>query len=129
MYHLLPFALAFLPVIAAAAPASSINSLDNGTITFSGRILDDDAQLAPGRVISVRGSVVARSEGCIEARMASPQPTRSLELWLCPPGNRIAGTAPDVGEPIAARVRITGMKATAKGAVPLSDSFVLMRAD
>lgn len=129
MRHLLPFVLAFLPALVAAAPTGSANSPDHGTITFSGRILDGEAPVAPGRVVSVRGNVIAHSAGCIEARIASPQAAGDLELWLCPPGNRIAGTLPGVGEPIAARARITGVKATPQGTVPFSDSFVLLRAD
>ena len=114
-----------LPAIAAIAQASSSDTPRSGTLTFSGRILDDNAPLTPGQVVTIRGDVIARSESCIEARITSTQ----SELWLCSPNGRIASNMPDVGDPVAARARITGIKTTTEGEIPLSDSFVLMRVD
>lgn len=118
-----------LPAIAAIAQASSSDTPRSGTLTFSGRILDDNAPLTPGQVVTIRGDVIARSESCIEARITSTQPAGNSELWLCSPNGRIASNMPDVGDPVAARARITGIKTTTEGEIPLSDSFVLMRVD
>lgn len=129
MRRVLPFALAVLPAIVAVALASPSDAARNGTVTFSGRIRDGNTPLAPGDVVTVRGNVIARSESCIEARVASTQSPVPSELWLCMPARRITDDMPDVGEPVAARARITGMRATAEGDIPFSNSFVLMRMD
>lgn len=129
MRRALPFALAFLPAIVAVALASPSDAAHNGTISFSGRILDGNAPFATGSVVTIRGDVIARSASCIEARIAAAQPANKSELWLCSPDDRGMHGMPGVGEPVAARARITGVRTTAEGEVPFSDSFVLMRMD
>lgn len=129
MRRALPFALVALPAILAVALAGPSDASRNGTITFSGQITDSKTPLAPGRIVTVRGDVIARTAGCIEASVALMPPTGQSKLWLCSPSDRTIANMPDVGDPIAARARITGMKTTAEGEIALSDSFVLMQAD
>lgn len=129
MRRVLPFAIAILPALVAVALASPNESSRTGTITFNGRILDGTEGLTPGRIVTIRGNVVARADNCIEARVDAPQPAGQPNLWLCSPDGQVAGRMPDVGEPVAARARITRIRTSAEGDIPLSDSFVLMRAD
>ncbi|WHZ20540.1 MAG: hypothetical protein OJF55_002689 [Rhodanobacteraceae bacterium] len=129
MRRLLPFVTAVLPAIVAIALANPGDASSNGSISFNGQILDGNTLLAQGSVITIRGDVIARSENCIKARIASAQPAGNPELWLCSPGGRNASGMPNVGEPIAARARITGVRTAPEGEVLYSDSFVLLRVD
>lgn len=129
MRRALPFAFAILPALAAAALVSRSTAATTGTISFSGRIVDGNSAFAPGQVVTIHGAVIARSESCIEARVTSTQAPGKSELWLCAPDDRITSTMPSVGEPVAARARITGVRMTVEGVMPFSDSFVLMRMD
>jgi hypothetical protein len=100
-----------------------------GKLGFIGRVIDGNAPLAPGRVVTIHGAVMARSETCIEARVDVPSTRHGRAVWLCWHDARLAGNLPGVGEPITARARITGVKTGADGAIPFSDSFVLMRTE
>lgn len=97
------------------------------TIAFSGRVVDGAMPFATGVIVTIQGEVVARSNACIEARVEVPRVPRQTRLLLCPPGGRQPGGLPRVGEPVAARARITGIRMTPDGATPCSESFVLMR--
>lgn len=129
MRRALPFAFTILPALAAAALVGPSAATPSGTIGFSGRVIDGNAPLAPGTVVTIHGDVIARSETCIEARVAAPGKPYRARLWLCSPDHHQPRELPDIGEPVAARARITGVRTTAEGAIPYSDSFILMRVD
>lgn len=129
MRRALPLAFTILPALAATALVGPSAATPSGTIGFSGRVIDGNASLAPGTVVTIHGDVIARSESCIEARVAAPGKPHRPRLWLCSPDHHPPGTLPGIGEPVAARARITGIRTTADGAVPYSDSFILMRVD
>lgn len=128
MRRALLFALVILPLLVAVALAGHGATAGTGTITFSGRIVDPAHPLVPGAIVTVHGTVIARSETCIEARVAIPKQSHPAALWLCSPDVEAASQLPDVGDPVAARARITGMKSTPTGATPRSDSFILLNA-
>jgi len=129
MRRVLPFAFVVLPALTAAALVGPSAATPTGKLTFTGRVIDGDAPLAPGRVVTIHGAVIARSATCIEARVDLPAHHRDAMVWLCSHGAKLADDSPDVGEPITARARISGIKTTADGAIPFSDSFILMRTD
>ena len=129
MRRALPFAFVILPALAAATLVGPSAATPPGTITFTGRVIDGNAPLAPGRIVTVHGAVIARSETCVEARVDLPSRADGMALWLCSQDTGAAADLPDIGEPIAARARISGVRVSAEGAVPFSDSFVLMRSD
>lgn len=128
MRRALPLAFTILPALAATALVGPSAATPSGTIGFSGRVIDGNAALAPGTVVTIHGDVIARSESCIEARVAAPGKPRRPRLWLCSPDHQ-PRELPGIGEPVAARARITGIRTTTEGAVPYSDSFILMRTD
>lgn len=114
----LAFAVAALMDVRAATPT--------GRIAFTGWVAGPDTPFAPGSIVTVRATVVARSGACVETRIDKPESGHDATLWLCPHAANDANPSLGVGAPITARARITGVKTTAKGAAPLSDSFILL---
>lgn len=129
MRRALPFVFVILPALAAAALVGPSAATPPGRVSFSGRVIDGSAPLAPGRIVTIHGAVIARSATCIEARVDLPSPRHPAALWLCSRGGQVASDLPGIGEPVTARARISGLKPAAEGAVPYSDSFILMRTD
>jgi type 1 fimbria pilin len=128
MHRALLLAFVILPVLIAVALACHGATAGSGAVTFSGRIVDPARPLVPGAVVTVHGTVIARSETCIEARVSIPQQPHSAALWLCSHGSDATSHLPDIGDPVTARARITGMKSTSVGNAPRSDSFILLNA-
>ena len=128
MHRALRFTFVILLALAAATLAGSRAATPTGRITFTGWVVGPDTPFVPGAVVTVDGAVVARSKTCIEARVQRSEHPRDAVLWLCSPKEG-AHPLPEVGAPVHARARITSLKATADGAVPASDSFVLLRAN
>lgn len=127
MRRALRLPLVILLALAEAAMLRPSVARPANTITFSGRVVDGAMPFAPGVIVTIQGEVIARSHACIEARVEVPRVPRQPRLLLCPPSGRWPGELPRVGEPVAARARITGIRATPDGATPCSQSFVLMR--
>lgn len=115
--------LALATVLSVAPRAATA-----GTVTFSGQIVDANAPFVPGSIVTVRGTVIARSDTCLLTRVERPKPQPDVNLWLCAHAPN-AWPQLTVGSPLMARVRIVGVKATGNGQVPYSDSFVLLAID
>ena len=97
MRRVLPFAFVVLPALTAAALVGPSAATPTGKLTFTGRVIDGDAPLAPGRVVTIHGAVIARSATCIEARVDLPAHHRDAMVWLCSHGAKLADDSPDVG--------------------------------
>lgn len=129
MRRALPLAFTILPALAMAALMGPSAAMPSGIVSFSGRVVDGSASLAPGMIVTIHGDVIARSETCIEARVATSGKSHHATLWLCSPDNHPPRALPGIGQQVIARARITGIRTTADGAIPYSDSFILMRVD
>lgn len=114
--------------LAAAAFAGSRAATPTGTITFTGLIVDPNTPFVPGSIVTVHGTVVARSGQCAETRVMRRNPQPAAFLWLCTHAQN-ARPQLAVGSAVVARARITGIKATDAGQAPYSDSFILLRTD
>ena len=73
MRRVLPFAFVILPALTAAALVGPSAATPTGKIGFTGHVIDGNAPLAPGRIVTIHGAVIARSETCIAP--ARPAPT------------------------------------------------------
>lgn len=129
MRRALNFAFVIVLAFAAAAAADIRAATPTGRIAFSGSIVDADTPFPPGALVTVHATVIAQSESCVETRVDRGRPGPAVLLWLCRHDAHDANPPLEVGTSIAARARITGVKATPGGQAPFSDSFVLLRAD
>lgn len=125
MYRSLPLATTLVLALLAALLVGPSVAATTGTISFSGRVIDPTQPLVQGSVVTVHGAVTARAEACVETRVEVPGASHAAPLWLCSTDAQAAARMPRVGEPVNARARITGVRTSPGGEVPVSDSFVL----
>lgn len=125
VHRALLFVLLLLPIFFSGVSAGRGTSAQTGTITFSGRVIDQHAPFVLGSLVTVRAVVVGRSNACIEVRVLATESSHHGLLWLCASRVHGANRSPAVGETIMTRARITRVEA----AIPYSDSFILLQAN